>query len=88
MKFATTKTFDKDVDAILDKKLLARLAAVLEQISKAGSLTDLPSVIALQGFTGIYRIRVGDYRLGCFLNGDTLILARFLNRKEIYRKFP
>ena len=88
MKFATTKAFEKDVDAVRDKKLLSRLASVIEQIKLAPSLMALPSVVALSGFTGVYRIRVGDNRLGCYLDGDTLILARFLNRKEIYRKFP
>lgn len=88
MKFATTRSFDKDVDAIRDKKLLTRLAAVLQQIAAVSSLTELPSVVALSGFTEVYRIRVGDYRLGCYLTGDTLFLARFLHRKEIYRKFP
>lgn len=88
MKFATTRSFDKDVDAIRDKKLLSRLGATLEQIAAANSLADLPSVVALSGFAEVYRIRVGDYRLGCYLSGDTLMLARFLHRKEIYRKFP
>ncbi|GIK72728.1 MAG: hypothetical protein BroJett021_17160 [Chloroflexota bacterium] len=39
-------------------------------------------------FERYYRIRVGDYRLGLALEGDTVILVRFLHRKEIYRYFP
>jgi mRNA interferase RelE/StbE len=88
VKFVTTRSFEKDVDAVRDKKLLQRLAALIEQIRLAPSTAALPSMVALSGFSGVYRFRVGDYRLGCHLDGDTLVLARFLNRKEIYRKFP
>ena len=35
-----------------------------------------------------YRLRVGDYRIGFFLEEDTIIFSRVLHRKEIYRFFP
>jgi hypothetical protein len=31
---------------------------------------------------------VRDRRIGFFLNGDTIILHRFLDRKDMYRYFP
>lgn len=35
-----------------------------------------------------FRIRIGDYRLGCVLVDETLCLVRLLDRKEIYKHFP
>lgn len=32
--------------------------------------------------------RLGEYRVGIFLENDTVILARILHRKEVYRYFP
>lgn len=42
----------------------------------------------LAGQTGAYRLRIGDYRLGFYWEGEKLTLARVLHRKEIYRFFP
>ncbi|MBP1468695.1 type II toxin-antitoxin system RelE/ParE family toxin [Candidatus Chloroploca sp. M-50] len=35
-----------------------------------------------------YRIRIGDYRLGLFVEDDTITVVRFLHRRDIYRYFP
>ena len=35
-----------------------------------------------------WRIRVGDYRIGIVLAGQTATFVRFLNRKDIYKYFP
>lgn len=88
MKFAASKPFQKDIKAIRDKKILARLAEVIEEVSKADRLENVTHILALAGHTMTYRIRIGDYRIGCFLHEDTLIMARILHRKEIYRYFP
>jgi len=31
---------------------------------------------------------LGDYRIGVFINKDTVQLARFVHRKDIYHLFP
>ena len=33
------------------------------------------------------RIRIGDYRIGLEIEGNTLIFVRILRRKEIYKYF-
>jgi mRNA interferase RelE/StbE len=37
---------------------------------------------------GCFRLRVGSYRLGLFVEGDQVELVRCLHRREIYRFFP
>lgn len=57
-------------------------------MEKAPDLTDLTSIKKLKGHDAAYRIRLGDYRLGFFLSGQTIELARFVHRKDIYKVFP
>ena len=42
----------------------------------------------LKGDDNAYRLRVGDYRIGFYFDGDTVTFARVLHRKDIYRYFP
>lgn len=82
------RLFAKDLKAVRDRALLQRVKVLIEQIEACKELHDLAHVKAIEGGRGYYRIRVGDYRLGLVLEGDTVVLIRFLHRKEIYRFFP
>ena len=44
----------------------------------------------LRGHENYYRIRVGDYRIGLWLNFDRRLVEfrRVLHRSQIYRSFP
>jgi mRNA interferase RelE/StbE len=81
-------SFTKDLEAIKDKGLLKRVKEAIETIENAGSLVDLPGLKKLKGRKNYFRQRVGDYRLGLVLEEDTIVLVRFLNRKDIYKYFP
>ena len=45
----------------------------------------------MQGYSTRYHIRVGDYRIGIEISGNsgnTVEVIRTLHRKEFYRYFP
>ena len=42
----------------------------------------------MKGFLNAYKARFGSYRVGLIVDGDVVVFARFLDRKEIYRYFP
>lgn len=44
----------------------------------------------LRGYKTFFKYRVGDYRIGIFIDDDAQLVEfqRVLHRKEIYRKFP
>ena len=88
MKTEFRDSFVKDLKAIKDKGLLKRIREAIEAIERANSLADLTSVKKLKGSKKYFRQRIGDYRLGLALEDDTLVLVRFLNRKDIYKYFP
>jgi mRNA interferase RelE/StbE len=71
-----------------DKGLLSRIKQTIELVEKAQGTQDIAGLKKLKGGNNYYRIRVGDYRLGLIIEGDTATFVRCLNRKEIYRFFP
>jgi len=83
-----SRTFAKDLEAILDVKSLARFEAAIKEVRSAQSLSDVRNLKRLKGTPGFFRIRVGHFRLGFKIVGDTVVFLRCLPRKEIYRRFP
>jgi mRNA interferase RelE/StbE len=88
MKTIHSKNFARDLKKIKDKKILTLVANVIKAVESAPRLTDISNLEKLEGFKSAYRIRIGDYRLGCLCDAETVIFARFLHRKDIYRMFP
>jgi len=81
-------SFVKDLRHIKNKELLNRIKQTIELVEKAKSRQEIASLKRLKGVNNYYRIRVGEYRLGLILEGNTATFVRCLNRKEIYRFFP
>jgi mRNA-degrading endonuclease RelE of RelBE toxin-antitoxin system len=42
----------------------------------------------LTGYDTYYRIRIGDYRLGIKVDGETVYFVVIEHRKDIYKGFP
>ena len=57
-------------------------------LPEINTLQEIPDIKAMQGYTGRYRIRIGNYRIGIEVNGDVIELMRVLHRREFYRYFP
>jgi len=88
MNVKIDRSFEKDTDRIRDRKQLARVAECIREVMDAEKLADISNLKKLRGFKEHYRIRVGDFRIGLRVDGDDVILERFLSRKDIYRYFP
>ena len=88
MKVDFSRTFEKDLEAVLDPRLLARLEKAIEEVRRAQEWTAVHNLKRLAGKQGYYRIRVGNFRIGFELVGDTVMFLRCLDRKDIYRFFP
>jgi len=88
VKVLVLKSFEKDIVKIKEAKLASSLGRVIEALEACDSLTVIPHIKKMQAKGNYYRVRVGTYRLGFKLEKDTIILLRFLHRKEIYSYFP
>lgn len=82
------KSFVKDVSKIKDEKLLSSIADLVEEMEKLTKISELPHCKKLKGSQQAYRIKMKDYRIGCYLENNRIYLIRFLHRKDIYRFFP
>ena len=80
--------FSKDVDEVSFKSVRNRILSLIRKIEAADDLAEIPNVKRLKGHKSAYRIRIGDYRIGVFVESGTLTFARVVNRKDIYRFFP
>ena len=88
MNVVFKNSFLKDLRRIKERALAARVREVIESVEQAATLQEINNLKQLKGSTGYYRIRIGDYRIGLRVDGETITLIRFLHRKEVYRYFP
>ncbi len=88
MKVEFLKRFSKDLDDIKTKSVKQSVIRLIELMETVDTLDKIPNTKKLKGHKSAYRSRVGDYRLGFFFENSTILLARFLHRKDIYKIFP
>jgi mRNA interferase RelE/StbE len=81
-------SFQRDLRDVRDQALLQRIQRTLAQVEAAPSVEEVPHLSKLTGYERYYRIRVGGYRLGVAIDGDTVTFLRCLPRDQIYRQFP
>ena len=88
MRVLYEKSFLKDLKKRKDRSLKKRVEEVISEVKKANDRNDLKTVEKLKGHDSAYKIRIGDYRMGLFIENEYIIFSRLLHRKEIYKKFP
>ena len=87
MTIEITKRFEKEASK-LNKALQHKLADLLDDLEQAKAIDQVNNLKKLVGFDNAYRIRIGDYRVGLLVEGDTVIVSRVLHRRDMYRYFP
>lgn len=82
------KTFLKDLAEVPGayRSKIERL--VFEDIPSLQHITDKIDIKKIQGYESYYRIRIGNYRIGCEIQAGNIIFYRVKNRKDIYKVFP
>ncbi|MXZ89508.1 MAG: type II toxin-antitoxin system RelE/ParE family toxin [Dehalococcoidia bacterium] len=88
MEIRYRTSFGRDLRRERNSDLRRRVERIVEQLQSAPSAASVTGLVSMQGYANHYRVRVGDYRLGIIVDGDTAILVRFLHRRDIYRHFP
>lgn len=88
MKLEFAKRFEKDVDKIKLDAVKLKLTEFIELLISLDSFLEIPDLKKLKGAKNAYRIRIGDFRVCFYLEEKTLMMARILHRKEVYKCFP
>ena len=83
-----TRRFRRDVRGIGSAQIRLRLDRVIQELIDADNITEVAGISRLSAEGQHYRVRIGGYRLGITMDGETAVLRRFLPRGEIYRYFP
>ena len=88
MKVEFRSSFVRDLNSVRDKAILRRVKEIIERAEQTKSSAEIPNIKRLKGSGNYSRIRVGDYRIGVILEGESITFVRILHRREIYRYFP
>ncbi len=89
MKVKYLPSFIKDLKSLKSTSVYDTIQKIVfEEIPAMDNFNDLVGIKRLKSNSNAYRIRVGDYRIGFFCDGEIITFARVLHRREIYRYFP
>ena len=88
MQVLFTNQFLKDIRKIKDNRLANNLEEVILSIKISPNISDIKNLKKLKGYHNVYRVRIGDYRIGLIITSNTVEFCCFMNRKDIYKYFP
>jgi mRNA interferase RelE/StbE len=88
LKTTFRASFKRDVQRIRSERILAGIRRAILDVEATASWIDVTSIKKIKGTANAFRIRVDDYRIGLFIEGDLAEFVRVLPRRDIYRKFP
>lgn len=88
MKTVFLRSFLKDIKKLNDPATARKLEKALANIKMADSPGEVPDLKKMKGYSFVYRVKVGEYRLGIYMEGDAVEVARFVKRNDIYKVFP
>lgn len=88
MQIVFLSKFSKDLSKINQPKVLADIEKAIIQVENVKTTIDINQLKKLKGYKSAFRIKVGDYRIGLFIENDVIEFARILHRKDIYNLFP
>lgn len=80
--------FLKDADKLKSDSIKSNIERTIELLELVNDLKEIPNLKKLKGHKTAYRIKLGDYRIGIFVEGNTIEMARVVHRKDIYKVFP
>ena len=82
------KSFSKSLDKIGNAIALKNTSKAIEICEKANSIHEIPNLKKLKGYKNLYRIKIGEYRIGIEIENDILHFILLAHRKNIYNLFP
>jgi mRNA interferase RelE/StbE len=88
MKTEFLRQFYKDLDKISGQGTLDDIRSSVINVEETLVVRDIRNLKKLKGYKNAFRIKIGDFSIGVFLENDTVEFARVVHRKDIYRVFP
>ena len=80
--------FHRDIKKIKSREIKRRLIETIAMIKSIKHPREIPNLKKMSILPNAFRIRIGDYRVGIFIESEKVIFARIAHRKDIYKIFP
>ena len=87
MQNTETLKFRKQLTKLPKNDQIAVMDA-LDTLDEAETFADIPNLKALQGYKNYFRIRVGNWRMGLFWDGELFQIQDVGKRGDFYKRFP
>lgn len=87
MQNTETLKFRKQLTKLPKNDQIAVMDA-LDTLDEAETFADIPNLKALQGYKNYFRIRVGNWRIGLFWDGELFQIQDVGKRGDFYKRFP
>ena len=89
MKTEYLPSFTKDLKKLKKTSIYSEIKTlVFQTIPDYQNITEIKNLKKIKGHNDAYRIRIGDYRIGIFIQKETVTFSRVLNCRDVYRYFP
>ena len=88
MKTGFLKQFIRDTEKLSIQSVRNEIIKVIKNVKDSASPAGIRGLKKLSGCKNAFRIKIGDYRIGIFIEHDIVEFARVVHRKDIYKVFP
>ncbi len=80
--------FFKSIDKLKSSDVKNDVVNAIMNVEQASDTSEIKNIKKLSGHKFSYRIRIGDYRIGVFIENEIVEFAVVAHRKDIYKIFP
>jgi len=88
MKTEFLNHFFKSIDKLKSTDVRNDVVNAILNVEQASDTSEIKNLKKLTGHKFSYRIRIGDYRIGVFIENEIVEFAVVAHRKDIYKIFP
>ena len=87
MQVDISNAFAKDMRSI-HRNYHAKVAQIIEEMHAAHDTRQIKNIEPCEGTQNAYRIRMGDYRIGIYIENNIIKVKRIGKRGDFYNYFP
>ena len=88
MKVLFSKNFERQLTTITDPHTRDTIRNIIQKLIEASSLSAILHLKKMNGHKSAYRIRIGNYRIGFYIQKTEIFISTVAHRKDIYKNFP
>ena len=87
MEVEVSRAFAKDMRGI-HRNYHRKIAQIIEELEAVEDIRQIKNMEPCEGTDNAYRIRIGDYRMGIYIENERIKVKRIGKRGDFYNYFP